>query len=91
MAGMRNKARRGGSHVEKCRSTSECDVRTLMTSDHITFHLRRLGRVEHELVGLSGKTLTQDATRRLWFVLHEAGYPHSMDEESIDAPRTRNS
>ena len=36
------------------------------------------GRVEPELVGLPGKTLTQDSRRRLRFVVHAAGWLHSM-------------
>ena len=35
-------------------------------------------RVEPELVGLPGKALTLDATRRLLFVVHTAGGIHSM-------------
>ena len=37
-----------------------------------------LGRVELELVGLPGKALAQDATRRLRFVVHAAGWLQSM-------------
>ena len=37
-----------------------------------------LDRVGPELVGLPGKALTRDATRRLRFVVHAAGWLHSM-------------
>ena len=37
-----------------------------------------MGRVDLELVGLLGKALTQDVTRRLRFVVHAAGWLHSM-------------
>ena len=37
-----------------------------------------MGRIESELVGLPGKALTQDATRRLRFIVHAAGRLHSM-------------
>ena len=37
-----------------------------------------LGRIESELVGLPGMALTWEATRRLRFVVHVAGWLHSM-------------
>ena len=37
-----------------------------------------MSTVEPELVGLPGKALTRDAMRRLRFVLHAAGWVHSM-------------
>ena len=37
-----------------------------------------LGMVELELVGLLGKALTRDATRRLRFVVHAHGWLHTM-------------
>ena len=37
-----------------------------------------LGRVEPELVGLPGKVLTRDATRRLQYDVHAADWLHSM-------------
>ena len=67
-------SRGGWSHVGRCRSTSQ------VRGDDTRSHHRpgALGRVEPELVGLPGKTLTRDATRRLQFIVHAAGWPHSM-------------
>ena len=58
-----------------CQSTSlrKCEVKTLMTSDHTAFQAQSHGRVDSELAGLPRKALTQDATRRLRFVVHAAG------------------
>ena len=36
------------------------------------------GRLEPELVSLPGKVLTRDVTRSLRFVVHAAGWVHSM-------------
>ena len=37
-----------------------------------------LGRAEPELVGLLGKALTRDAMRKFRFIVHAAGWLHSM-------------
>ena len=37
-----------------------------------------LGRVEPELVGLSGMALARGATRRFRFAVHAAGYKHYL-------------
>ena len=56
----------------------EYEVNTLMTPDHTSSRCTALGRVELELVDLPGKALTQDATRRILFVVHAADWLHSM-------------
>ena len=56
----------------------ECEVNTLITPDRTTVHVRDLGRVESELVGLTAKVLARAATRRLRFVVHPAGWLHSV-------------
>ena len=55
----------------------ECEVNTLITLIAPPSRRSALGRVELELVGLHGKALTRDATRRLQFVVHAAGWQHS--------------
>ena len=54
----------------------ECDMLTLTTPD--PSRCATLGRVEPESIGLHGKALTRDATRRFRFVVHAAGWLHSM-------------
>ena len=53
---------------------SEFEVKTLMTPPS---SCAAMGRVEPELVGLPGKTSTRDATKRLRFVVHAAGWLRS--------------
>ena len=53
-------------------------VITLMTPDHTTFQVYSSGRVAPKLVGIFVKALTRDATRRFRFVVHAAGWLHSM-------------
>ena len=50
-------------------------VDTLMTPPS---RFAALGIAELELVGLPGKTFTQEATRRLQFIVHAADWLHSM-------------
>ena len=57
----------GWSHVGKFRSASRVRGDILMSL-----------WVEPELVGLPGKALAMDVTRRLRFVVHAAGWLHSM-------------
>ena len=64
-------------HARRNRSTSRVRGGTLMTPNHTAIQVRR-GNVESSLVRLPGKTLTQDARRRLWFVVHAASCLHSM-------------
>ena len=54
----------------------KCKVKMPMTppSSYIV-----LARINLELVCLQGKTLTQDAMKRLWFDVHAAGWRHSME------------
>ena len=53
----------------------QCEVRTLVTPPSLC---TALVRVERVLVDLPGKGLARDATKRLWFVVHAAGWLHSM-------------
>ena len=62
--------------VVTCRSTSRVRGDTLITPPS---RCTALGRVEPELIGVPGKVLIQDATRRIRFVVHAAGWLHSMD------------
>ena len=62
----------GGSHVGRCRCT--CHRWHPITPPS---RCAALGRVEPELVGLPGMDLALDATRRLRFVVHTAGWLHS--------------
>ena len=73
--GMQAGQSQGGSHVGRCMAHLECDVKTLITPPSTC---RALGRVESELVGLFVKALSQDATRRLLFIVHTAGWLHSL-------------
>ena len=68
----------GWSHVWRCRGTSRVRDDTLMTPDHTLSWCAALGRVEPELVGLPGKALARDSTRWLLFVVHAAGFLHSV-------------
>ena len=45
-----------------------------------------LGRVEPELVGFPGKTLTRDGTKRLRFDVHATDLLHSMDAVVVVGP-----
>ena len=74
--GLRDKS--GGSHVERCRNTSRVRGDILMTPDHTLSSCAALSSVEPKLVGLQGMALTWDATRSLRFVVHAAGWLHSM-------------
>ena len=69
----------GWSNVGRCRSTYRLRGDILMTPDHTSSQYAALGRVESKLFGLFCKALTRDATRRLRFVVHAAGWQHSMD------------
>ena len=62
--------------VGGCQSTSQVRSDTPMTPPS---RCAALGRCELELVSLPGKALTLDAMRRLWFVIHVAGWPYSVD------------
>ena len=62
----------GWSHVLRCRSTTECKVKTPAS------RCTTLGRVKLELVGLPGKASSQDTTTRLWVVVHAASCLHCM-------------
>ena len=56
----------------------ECELKILMTSDHTAFSCASLGTVEPESNGLPGRALTQNAMRRLQFIVNAAGWLHSM-------------
>ena len=56
----------------------ECEVNTLITCVAPPSRCTALGRVVPELVGLPGKVLTRDATRRLRFVVNAADWLQSM-------------
>ena len=56
----------------------ESEVNMLITPFVPTSRCTALCRVEQELVGLPGKVLTQDAMRRLRFVVHAASWLHSI-------------
>ena len=58
----RDKSRRGWSHDKDAGIIPECEAKMCAS----------IGRNEPELVGLPGKALTRDATRRLGFGVHEA-------------------
>ena len=64
----------GWSHDGRCRNISKVSGDTLMT---LPSRCEALGSVEPEFVGLPGKALTLDATRRLRFIVHAAGWLHS--------------
>ena len=64
---------RGCSSVGGCQSTSR-----LQGEDTPLCRCSALGRVDLELVNLSGNALTRDAVRRLRFVFHAAAWLHSM-------------
>ena len=61
------------SHAGRCRSTSLVRGDTMMTPDYTHSGYAALGRV-----GLPGKALARDATRRLRFDGYAAGWLHSM-------------
>ena len=64
----------GWPHVRRCQNISF----VLMTPDHTVLLVNSSGRVKLELVGLPGRTLAQDKTRMLLFVVNAAGWLHSM-------------
>ena len=66
------------SYVGSCRSTFRIQGDTLMTPDHTAVQVCSSGYGRAKLVGLPGKALTRDVTRRLLFVIHGAGWQHSM-------------
>ena len=80
MVSMLDKARRGWSHIGRCRSTSR--VRGEATTP---YRCAAMGRVELKLSGLSGKALTRDATKKA-----SVRCPCSRLAELHDASRTRN-
>ena len=57
---------------EDARILLVCEVKILMTLDHTAFQVLSCGYCRAELVGLSGKALIRDATRRLGFVVNAA-------------------
>ena len=60
-------------------------MKTLMTLDHTSSMYAALGRVESELVGYPGRVLIPYATSLLRFVVHAAGWLHSMVLHGRDA------
>ena len=55
---------------------SKCKVRKLKTPDHTAFQVAAMGWVKSELVRFLG--VGTDARKRLRFVVHAAGWLHSM-------------
>ena len=53
-------------------------MKTLITPDHIAFQVRSSGWGRTGIGWSSGKALTWNSTRRLWFVVYAAGLLHSM-------------
>ena len=56
----------------------ECVGNTLITPDRTTILVRCSGKGRVGIGRFSWKGLARDATRRLWFVVHAAGWLHSM-------------
>ena len=76
MDGMHAGQRQGDwSHVRRCQRTFRVKGDTLITPPS---KCAALGRVELKLDGLPGKTITRDATRSHQFVVHAAGWLHSI-------------
>ena len=69
---------RVGHMSEDAEARPECEVNTPMTPDRIAFWCAAPGMVEPGFVGFQGKALTRDAMRRLRFVVHAAGWLHSV-------------
>ena len=76
---MRDKAKGVGGMSIVDGGLPECEVKILMTPYHTPPSMcAALGRVEPELVGLPRKAVALDATRRPRFIVHAAGWLHSM-------------
>ena len=65
----------GWSHVERCSTIFSARGDTLLTP---LSTYGALGRVELELADLTGMALTRDVTRNLRFVVHAAGWLHTI-------------
>ena len=61
------------------RALPDCRLKTLVTPNYIALQVRSSDWVELELVGLPVKALTLDARRSFQFIVHAAGWLHSMD------------
>ena len=58
---------------------SECELNTLITPDRATIQVRSSGQDQAGIGRSSWKGVERDATRRLWFFVHAAGWLHSME------------
>ena len=67
-----------GRMLEDAGTLPECEVKILMTHDYTTTQVCSSGYSQARICWSSDKTLTQDATRRLRFIVHAAGWLQSM-------------